>query len=101
MIKRFDENIQLRALKSDLSEIIQSFKLYVKERVYVKGVTEIKELIQNSNTQLAELNQNLTDTGANCREAIKRQIKDVEKKLDQRMNEKLSNVPGYEPPSVS
>jgi hypothetical protein len=43
MIKRFDENIQLRALKTDLSEIIQSFKLYVKERVFVKGVSEIKE----------------------------------------------------------
>jgi fumarylacetoacetate (FAA) hydrolase family protein len=43
VIKRFDENIQLRALKTDLSEIIQSFKLYVKERVFIKGVNEIKE----------------------------------------------------------
>lgn len=50
---------------------------------------------------LAALTEQIAHTGTSLMETIKNEKRDIERRLDKRMNDKLANVPGYEPPSVS
>lgn len=98
---KFDETVQMKAYKSDISGLMKQMKKYTKLDSFNDCTTEINNALGEHDKSFKELTSSLEQQSINLQLLIRQTVKQSEQKIDKKLNEKLSNIPGYEPPSVS
>lgn len=100
VIRGFDENLQQRAMKTEMTKIELELRNYVKSKDYNKDQKSVNKKMDRMDDRIDEINTQLTQ----IQYSVSAQIKDSEnvlkKKLEKRMEVRLSNLPGYHAETV-
>jgi len=85
-LRGYDENLQLRALKTDYINVLQHIKLYTKSDVYTKFAENVKESFADTAAAITDLEEKQRSSDIKNLENIELKVKEVQRRLDTRMN---------------
>ena len=71
IIQGFDENLQLRALKTEFSELMISLRAYTKEKTFKSTVKSISASFDAVNANLQNFEENLEQQAAATKEVLR------------------------------
>ena len=91
----YDENLQQRALKTEYINVLQQLNLYVKKDHYNKFSQTVAESFTETSNLINELEERMKQQDIIVFDTIDHKIKEAQKRIDKRMNQKLENLPGY------
>ena len=101
IIKKFDEQLQLRALKADFSELLITLRKYVKKTEFKEFGNGVKDNFEICEESVKDLERKLEVSSCAQTEFIVKRTTRVEERLDKKMKERFANVPGYHETTVS
>lgn len=71
MVRRLDENLQLRALKTEVIAVSQELRLYTKERTFETVTKELSQSLETHDAAIKAVEYNIKNTGSSTVEIVK------------------------------
>ncbi len=90
MILKFDENLQQRALKTEINQMMYEFKRYLKKDKFDDYKNEVKWMLEATTKHILEVESKVDNSAQNCMQVIQILGKETEKKVEKKLENKIN-----------